>query len=289
MAVVALVVLIMIGLVTAVALIVHDRGSKTAAGSTAARSAASHTPSPSAAAAAQPSSPAGQTSPTPGSPTPQATAGSAPAPAVDVAAIAPAVDPVVVSLTITRADGTIGATGVVLNSSGAVVTNDHVIEHALTITGRVGSTGATYSGTVVGDYDTADIALIQLQGASGLAAPRIGDAASLSVGDPVVAFGQAPAQGAPPAAITATVTALNQTIPAIDPDAPSKTLPGVIQISAPLPAQASGGPLVNARGEVVGVNLAPAPLQPQPGTAGYALPINTALAGVQAIQQGRGG
>ena len=282
----ALVLLIAIGLVTAVALIVHDRGSRTTAG-TAPRSSSSPAPSPPAAAGPQPSPPPAATSPTPAPPTPQATPGSPPAPAVDVAAIAAAADPVVVGLTITRADGTLAGTGIVLNPSGAVVTNDHVIEHALTITARVGSTGATYSGPVVGDNDTVDVALIQLQGASGLQAPKIGDAASLSVGDPVVAIGRAPGQGAPPAAVTATVTALNQTIPAIDPDAPSKTLSGVIQLSAPLPPAASGGPLLNARGEIVGVVLAPLPFQPQTGTAGYALPINTALAAVQDIQLGR--
>jgi S1-C subfamily serine protease len=203
-----------------------------------------------------------------------------------VAAITAAADPVVVALTITRADGTSGATGIVLNSSGAVVTNDHVIEHAVTITARIGSTGRTYSGTVVGDNDTEDIALIQLQGASGLQAPKFRDAASLSVGDPVVAVWQPPEQGSP-TATTATVTGLDEAIPAIDPDAPSKTLSGVIQMSVPLAPPASGGPLFNANGEVVGVSLAPEPFQPQTGTAGYALPINTALLAVLDIQQGR--
>jgi S1-C subfamily serine protease len=284
-AVVAVLVLLLIGLAAAVALIVHDRGAKTTA-RTAPQSASSQSPSPPAAAGAQPSPLNTGTSLPAASPAPQATPGSAPAPAVDVAAIAAAADPVLVGLTITRADGTLTASGIVLNSSGAVVTNDHVIEHALTITARIASTGATYSGTVVGDNDTVDIALIQLQGASGLQAPKLGDATSLSVGDPVVAVWQAPGQGAP-AATTATVTALNQTIPAIDPDAPSKILSGVIQTSAPLPPPASGGPLVNAKGEIEGVCLAPEPFQPQTGTAGYALPINTALAAILDIQQGR--
>jgi S1-C subfamily serine protease len=284
-AVTALVLVILVGLATAVAIIVHDRGSKTTAG-TAPQSVSSQPPSPPAAAPGQPSPPPAGTSPTSAPSTPEALPPIAPPPAVDVGAIAAAADPIVVGLTITRATETFGATGIVLNSSGAVVTNDHVIEHALTITARIGSTGRTYSATVVGDSDTEDIALIQLQGASGLQAPKFRDAASLSVGDPVVALWQAPGQGAP-TATTATVTALDQAIPAIDPDAPSKTLSGVIQMSVPLTPPASGGPLLNANGEIVGVALAPEPFQPQTGTFGYAVPINTALGAVLGIQQGR--
>jgi S1-C subfamily serine protease len=60
-----------------------------------------------------------------------------------------------------------------------------------------------------------------------------------------------------------------------------------MQMSVPLPPPASGGPLLNANGEIVGMALAPEPFQPQTGTAGYAVPINTALGAVLGIQQGR--
>jgi S1-C subfamily serine protease len=106
-------------------------------------------------------------------------------------------------------------TGMVLNADGLVLTNNHVIEGSTTVTATVISTGRTYQARVVGYDDTGDVALIQLQNASGLTTVPIGNSSPVKAGNAVVALGNAEGQGK----ITATaghVKALNTTITASD-------------------------------------------------------------------------
>ena len=103
----------------------------------------------------------------------------------------------------------------VINADGLVLTSNHVISGSATITATAGSTGTTYRATVVGYDTTRDIALIQLQNASGLATVPIGTSSPVKAGNPVVAMGNAEGRGT----ITAKpgqVTALNRTITASD-------------------------------------------------------------------------
>src|SRR4029077_20833773 len=86
-------------------------------------------------------------------------------------------------------------TGMVINANGLVLTNNHVIDRSTKITATVASTGAKYTATVVGYDKTGDIALIQLQNASGLATVPIGNSSSVRAGDPVVALGNAEGRG----------------------------------------------------------------------------------------------
>jgi S1-C subfamily serine protease len=104
-------------------------------------------------------------------------------------------------------------TGMVINASGLVLTNNHVIKDSTTINATVASTGRTYPATVVGYDKTRDIALSQLRNASGLATAPIGSSSAVRTGQAVVAMGNAGGRGT----ITAKpghITALNQTITA---------------------------------------------------------------------------
>jgi S1-C subfamily serine protease len=178
-------------------------------------------------------------------------------------------------------------TGMVINPSGLVLTNNHVIEGATSITATVVATGKTYQASVAGYDKTADIALIRLQGASGLKTVPVGNSAAVKTGEQVVALGNAAGQGAiVPAA--GQVTALDQTITATDRGtASSETLNGMIQISAGIVPGDSGGPVASSAGQVIGMDTAGDGVsltQSQP--AGFAIPVNTALSIARQIAAG---
>ena len=105
-------------------------------------------------------------------------------------------------------------TGMILTSSGEVLTNNHVIEGATSIRVTIPGSGDTYSATVVGADPTHDVALIQLEGASGLTPVTLGASSDLRVGERLVAIGNAFGRGGTPSISTGTVSALDQTITA---------------------------------------------------------------------------
>jgi len=178
-------------------------------------------------------------------------------------------------------------TGMVINADGLVLTNNHVIEGSTKITATVISTGKTYQARVVGYDDTGDVALIQLQNASGLTTVPIGNSSSVKAGNAVVALGNAEGQGK----ITATaghVTALNTTISASDEagSTSTETLHGMIQTNADIVPGDSGGPLASSAG-VIGMDTAGNDAGDQQGpAAGFAIPINTALSVARQIAVG---
>ena len=137
-------------------------------------------------------------------------------------------------------------TGMVINADGLVLTNNHVIESATRITATVVSTGRNYMAKVVGYDVSGDIALIQLQNASGLHTVPIGDAGKVKTGAAVMALGNTEGRSAIVPA-SGQVTGLNQTITASDQGGTvsSETLHGMIQTNADIVAGDSGGPLVN--------------------------------------------
>jgi len=178
-------------------------------------------------------------------------------------------------------------TGMVINADGLVLTNNHVIEGSTKITATVISTGKTYQARVVGYDDTGDVALIQLQNASGLTTVPIGNSSSVKAGNAVVALGNAEGQGK----VTATaghVTALNTTISASDEagSTSTETLHGMIQTNADIVPGDSGGPLASSAG-VIGMDTAGNDAGDQQGPAtGFAIPINTALSVARQIAAG---
>jgi S1-C subfamily serine protease len=181
-------------------------------------------------------------------------------------------------------------TGMVVNADGLVLTNNHVIEDSTKITATVASTGTTYLAKVVGYDKTGDVALIQLQNASGLATVPVGNSSSVKAGNAVVALGNAGGQGAI-ATVAGHITALNQTITASDQggSTSSETLHGMIQTNADIVPGDSGGPLASSAG-VIGIDTAGNDANDQQQAAtGFAIPINTALSVARQIAAGHAG
>ena len=193
---------------------------------------------------------------------------------------------VIINTTLQYDSEAAAGTGMVLNADGLVLTNNHVIEGSTKVSATLVSTGKTYPATVVGYDQTGDVALLQLQHASGLTTVPIGNSASVKVGNTVVALGNAEGQGS----ITATaghVTALDQTITASDEggSTASETLTGMIQTNAGIVPGDSGGPLASSAG-VIGMDTAGNDANGQQASAGFAIPIGTALSVARQIAGG---
>src|SRR5215471_469933 len=169
-------------------------------------------------------------------------------------------------------------TGMILSSDGEVLTNNHVVDGATSISVTVVSTGKTYTAAVVGTDPTDDVAVIQLQHASGLQTAKLGDSSKVSVGDAVTGVGNAGGTGTLTQA-SGTVEALNQSLTATDDNGQNaEQLTGMIESNAPIQAGDSGGPLYNSTGEVVGMDTAAeAASQSSAASQAYSIPINKAL------------
>jgi S1-C subfamily serine protease len=180
-------------------------------------------------------------------------------------------------------------TGMVISSGGLVLTNNHVIEGSTSIKVTDMGNGQTYTAKVLGYDVTGDVALLQLQNASGLRTVPLGDSAAVKTGDQVVAMGNAEGQSAiVPAA--GQVTGVNQTITAGDQGGTitSETLHGMIETNASIVSGDSGGPLANSSGQVIGMNTAGnnVSFSGQQSAAGFAIPSNTALSVARQIDAG---
>ena len=175
------------------------------------------------------------------------------------AQIASRVDPAIVDVTSTLGyqQATAKGTGIVLTSNGEILTNNHVINGATSVSVTDIGNGKTYKATVVGYDESQDIAVLQLSGASGLTTASTGDSSTVSVGDSVVALGNAGGVGGTPAVAPGSVTALNQAITATDEGSgSSEQLTGLIQTNAGIQAGDSGGPLVNSHAQIIGIDTA---------------------------------
>lgn len=211
--------------------------------------------------------------------------------ALDLAALAAKADPAVVDINTQLSNPNVqgAGTGIVLDPSGVVLTNNHVINGAGGITVTDVGNGQSYPATVVG-YDRAhDVAVLQLAGATGLPTATIGDSDTVSISDQVAAIGNAGGRGGTPSIVAGVVSALNQAVAVRDDLTGSvEHLAGLIQVAADIQPGDSGGPLVNAAGEVIGVDTAGAagsPSAPSTG-AGLAIPINHAIAISRQIRAG---
>ncbi|CAN5393153.1 trypsin-like peptidase domain-containing protein [soil metagenome] len=192
---------------------------------------------------------------------------------------------IVVIDTVLKYEGAEAAgTGIVLTPSGEILTNNHVIDGATGISVTVISTGKTYTADVVGTDATSDIAVLQLEGATGLATAALDSTSEVAVSDAVTAVGNAGGTGALSAA-AGTVTAVDQTITAAgESGSDPETLHGLIETDADVVSGDSGGPLYDTDGEVIGIDTAASSGSAQ--VTGYAIPIATALGIVTQIESG---
>ncbi|MGW4063533.1 S1C family serine protease [Amycolatopsis sp. NPDC004747] len=211
----------------------------------------------------------------------------------DVSAVAAKVTPSVVQINVTTDQGEAIGSGVVLTSDGRILTNAHVVNGAQNVVITT-SDGKKYQAGVVGADTKADIAVVQAKNASGLTAASLGDSSKLVVGQSVVAIGSP--GGLQNTVTTGIVSALNRNLSDIgqgeqqqrspfsrtsnqSEDSPSYT---AIQTDAAINQGNSGGALVDAQGNVIGINSALySPSASANGAAGsvgigFAIPINDA-------------
>ncbi len=176
-------------------------------------------------------------------------------------------------------------TGFVINAAdGLILTNNHVIRGATTVTVTLTSNGREFPARIVGEDVTADVALLQIQDAAGLATAAIGNSSALLAGSPVLAIGNQAGIGGAPTVAPGVITGKGQTIQANDASSAfTETLHNMLVTSAHVAPGDSGGPLADAQGQVIGMVTAAGTSSPN---AGYAIPINAALAAARLIAVG---
>ena len=219
--------------------------------------------------------------------------------ALTTSQIASKVDPGLVDVvsTLGYQDGEAAGTGMVLTSTGEVLTNNHVIDGSTSIKATDVGNGRTYTARVVG-YDKAhDVAVLQLERASGLQTVTL-SSGSPQTGQRVVALGNAGGKGGTPSVATGKVNGLDQSITASDESAgTAEQLTGLIGTNANIQPGDSGGPLVNTDGQVIGMDTAastsPATVgsQSQSGqapaqTQAFAIPVTEASSIASQIEAG---
>jgi putative serine protease PepD len=197
----------------------------------------------------------------------------------------------VVSIKAITSDGEDEGTGIVLNESGLILTNDHVIKGATSISiDASGSSKITRSATIVGEEANEDLALIRVNPSGlGLKPLTLASSSSLQVGDSVYAIGNP--YGLEETLTKGIVSALNREISAPD----GSKITGAIQTDAALNPGNSGGPLLDEQGDVIGVNSQIASdastidgSQPGSTGVGFAIASDTVAAAVKKIESGQG-
>ncbi len=170
--------------------------------------------------------------------------------------------------------------GVIYDSQGHILTNDHVVAGATSLSVSLPD-GRSFDAKIVGEDPQTDLAVVQIQGTN-LPVAQLGDSSQLQVGEWVVAIGNALALPGGPTVTQGVVSALNRTVQ----EPPNQTtgqagpfLYDVIQTDASINPGNSGGALVNLQGQVVGINTLIAGAA-EPGVQaqgiGFAIAINTA-------------
>ncbi|HTX62670.1 MAG TPA: trypsin-like peptidase domain-containing protein [Acidimicrobiales bacterium] len=193
-----------------------------------------------------------------------------------------------VDTTLSYETASVAGTGMVVTPSGEVFTNNHVIDDETSLRVTDIGNGKTYTAKVVGYDVSADIAVLQVEGASHLrtvsfasALPRVGEA--------VVAVGNAQGKGGTPSAAPGTVTAMDKAITAQNElSGTTEHLRGMIETDAAIQEGDSGGPLVDTEGKVLGMDAAASSSFTfvHQSTGGFAIPISTVRAVASDIVHG---
>jgi putative serine protease PepD len=215
-------------------------------------------------------------------------------PASSVTQIVNEVSPAIVEITADNGDGsTDQGTGMIITSTGEVLTNNHVIAGATGITVTLDNSTKQLAARLIGTDPDKDVSLLQIQGVSGLPSVTFGDSTKVQVGDPVVAIGNALALGDSATVTSGIVSALNRQVTAGDSTSnASETLNGMIQTDAAINPGNSGGALVNGAGQVIGMNTAAAGSSPDGTSAqniGFAIPSSELTSLIAGLRSGGDG
>ena len=178
--------------------------------------------------------------------------------------------------------GSASGSGFVLDREGLLLTNNHVVEGAESISVKLGSDETSHHAEIVGNDPATDLALLRVDAPAAALQPlALGDSSSVNVGDPVVAIGNP--FGLDQTATTGIVSALQRQIEAPD----GFAISNVIQTDASINPGNSGGPLINSAGEVIGIT---SQIQTAGGQGsvgiGFAVPSNTARDVVSQLRDG---
>lgn len=195
---------------------------------------------------------------------------------------------VIVNTNLAYQNGEAAGTGIVLTSNGEVLTNNHVVRGATTIHVVLPQSKRTYAARVLGYNVTADVALLQLQHASGLATASIGNSATLRRGQSVTAVGNAGGTGFL-TVTTGRITGLGRTITVDDDQGGAVQLVDLLETDAALQPGDSGGPLLDSERRVIGMDsAASASFSFRGSNDAYAIPINRAVSIAKQIVAGHG-
>ncbi len=210
-------------------------------------------------------------------------------------AIAAKVDPAIVDINTviqtSNGTGSAAGTGMIITSSGEVLTNNHVVDGSISITVTIAGRSGSYTAHVIGVSLSSDVALIQIEGISGLPTVTLADSSNVRVGDQIVAIGNALGKGGAPAVTQGLVTGVDQTITAGEGRGRSETLTGLIQSDASISPGDSGGALVNSAGQVIGMITAGEAqgFRNSSSTVAYSISTNAALDVVNQVRSGQAG
>jgi putative serine protease PepD len=179
----------------------------------------------------------------------------------------------------TRGQNVGAGSGVIVSRDGDIITNAHVVARAKNVRVTLVD-GSEYAAEVAGSFPDKDIALVRVVEASDLTPAELGSSSDVRVGDEVVAIGNALNLGASPSVTRGIISALDRII-----EAPDVTLSNLIQTDAAINPGNSGGPLLNALGEVIGVNTA---IAADAQNIGFAIPVDDIKPLIDELRQGRG-
>ena len=197
------------------------------------------------------------------------------------------ISPSVVDITATLGydDETASGTGFFVDPrDGLVLTNNHVIRDATSVTVAIPATDRTYPAQIVGADTSSDIAVLRILPQPGAPSAPIGDSSAVSVGSAVIAIGNRAGAGGPPVLAPGVISATGRTIAAADGASGfTETLHNMLQTTAKIQPGDSGGPLADSAGTVIGVDTAAGAGGAE---AGYAIPINTAMTAERLIVSG---
>ena len=180
-------------------------------------------------------------------------------------------------------------TGMVITANGEIVTNNHVVSGASSITVNLNGSAKDLPAKVIGTDPSDDVALIQVSGESGLPTVSFGRSADVKVGDGVVAIGNALGLSGGPTVTAGIISAEGRGLTIQDPNSGATiTLANLLQTDAAINPGNSGGPLVNSRGQVIGMNSDEAVNagSAQAQNIGFAIPADTITHLVPLLRKG---
>ena len=203
---------------------------------------------------------------------------------LDIQGVLAKVQPAVVAIGVAGSQGRGAGTGVILTPDGEVLTNNHVVEGASVIEVTLNGERTPRRADLMGAEPDADLALLKIRDASGLPTAELGSSAGARVGDDVVAIGNALALPGGPTVTEGIISAKDRTLA-------EAGLDGLIQTDAAINRGNSGGPLVNAAGEVIGINTAVAANSRTTAAEniGFAIAVDRIVPVIEALRSGAAG